>query len=185
MASEPPPSASIVLSPAFNLRCASALAADQSSISSRYRSHTQFTHPLIQQLSGSVGCGGTSTPAMYVDAFLRSAARAANSAGPSSRDPKTRRALSNGVGSVGVIVVEKVSVEAEELDSVFCDAEEPESVLRGRPGLRFGFGVVVSDGVSLLGTCFFPGGRTSGSAEFGGSSGLTSGIKGGDFRRFS
>lgn len=107
---------------------------------------------------------------MYVEADFFSAARAASSAGPSSLDPKTRRARSRGVGSVGVTVdVNVFDVDAEELESDFL-------------GSCF---VVDLEGSASLGTCFFPGGRTSGSAEFGGSSGLTSGSKGGDRKRLS
>jgi hypothetical protein len=50
-------------------RSASFLAAAHSSSSSPYRSQTQFTQPLIQQLSGSSGRGGTHTPATSTDFF--------------------------------------------------------------------------------------------------------------------
>lgn len=112
---------------------------------------------------------------MYVDADFFSAARAANSAGPSSLDPKTRRARSRGVSSAGVSVGVKV------LDG---DAEDPESGFCGLSDFRFAVGDVF-EGSPSLGTSFLPGGSTSGSAEFGGSSGLTSGIKGGDLKRLS
>src|SRR5450432_669991 len=62
----------------------------QSSISSPYRSHTQFTHPLIQQLSGSSGRGGTQTPATSVLFFSISDLL---SAGPPSREPNTTLAF--------------------------------------------------------------------------------------------
>ena len=71
---------------------AAALASAHSSSSSRYRSHTQFTHPDMQQLSGSSGLGGTIIPATLVLAFSISRRR---SAGPASRDPNTTRALAS------------------------------------------------------------------------------------------
>lgn len=114
---------------------------------------------------------------MYVDADFFSAARAANSAGPNSLDPKTRRARSRGVSSTGVSVV-----DVKVLDD---DAEDPESGSCWLLGFRFAVGDVAFEGSPSLGTCFFPGGSTSGLAEFGGSSGLTSGIKGGDLKRLS
>jgi hypothetical protein len=74
-------------------------AAAHSCNSSPYRSHTQFTHPLIQQLSGSSGRGGTHTPAIRVLLFSISARR---SAGPASRDPNTTRAFAK-VSSLSVL----------------------------------------------------------------------------------
>ena len=69
---------------------ASLLFAAHSSSSSRYWSQTQLTQPDIQQLSGSRGRGGTSTPAIKVDLLSISARR---SPGPASRDPKTTLAF--------------------------------------------------------------------------------------------
>ncbi len=103
---EPPPSSSMLTAPCSSMLClpsstspvaamllsvvstpascaanrlsASAVAIDHASISSRYWSHTQLTHPLMQQLSGSSGCGGTSTPATSdsYPLWLRGAPRA-------------------------------------------------------------------------------------------------------------
>jgi hypothetical protein len=109
--SHPPPSSSILVAtrlgaplpaticpdPVPSCRCACiaalacALFSAHSSMSSLYNSHTQFTHPDIQQLSGSVGFGGTLTPAMICEAAFISFRR---SAGPASFEPKTIRAFS-------------------------------------------------------------------------------------------
>src|SRR5277367_6074498 len=69
-----------------------------SSSSSLYRSHTQLTHPLMQQLSGSSGRGGTQTPAIKVLFFSISDLL---SAGPTRREPNTIRAFAN-VSSLSV-----------------------------------------------------------------------------------
>lgn len=52
-------------------------------------------------------------------------------------------------------------------------------------GFRFVDSGVDVFGAGLEGVCFLPGGSTSGSAELGGSSGLTSGIRGGEFSMLS
>jgi hypothetical protein len=106
----PPPSSSILTavrlgapcsvatlpapSDASLLACIAALAlalcSAHSSISSRYMSHTQFTHPDMQQLSGSVGFGGTRMPATSVEAASISILLSLTP----GFDPKTARALS-------------------------------------------------------------------------------------------
>ena len=106
----PPPSSSILtavclgapcsvatppaLSEASLLACIAALAlalcSAHSSISSRYMSHTQFTHPDMQQLSGSVGFGGTRMPATSVEAASISSLLSRTP----GFDPNTARALS-------------------------------------------------------------------------------------------
>lgn len=106
-ASLPPPSSSIVVAAAppsagaARARAslssrdfaifASWLFAAHSSSSSRYWSQTQLTQPDMQQLSGSVGRGGTSTPAIRIDFASTSRRR---SPGPARREPKTMRAFS-------------------------------------------------------------------------------------------
>lgn len=84
-----------------NLLSASAFAEAHASISSRKMSHTQLTHPLMQQLSGSSGFGGTTTPATTLLFARICANRSARSVGPRRREPKTTFALSAPLGSVG------------------------------------------------------------------------------------
>lgn len=121
----PPPSSSILTAVWLGLSCAAtmlplpsdasllaciaalakALCSAHSSISSRYMSHTQFTHPDMQQLSGSVGLGGTRMPAISVEAASISILLSLTP----GFEPKTVRALSSvisfcvfGGGSEGV-----------------------------------------------------------------------------------
>lgn len=117
-------------------------------------------------------------PAMYLDFACLACSFSARSAGPRVREPepKTMRARSCGV-SLGAAVVVDDAVDVEAAEVLAFEA----SVLRGRPGLRLGF----FSGVVSVGTGFFPGGKTSGAAEFGGSSGFTAGMSGGDLSKLS
>ena len=92
----PPNHTGILFFFAFNASLARCRAPCHSSISSRYISHTQCTHPLhqsgipretydIQQLSGSSGRGGTLTPSTIRTDCGSGPARGA---GPANREPK-------------------------------------------------------------------------------------------------
>jgi hypothetical protein len=108
----------------FSRACADLAA--HSSKSSRKRSHTQFAHPLMQQLSGSCGRGGTSTPAIRV---LCSFINLRLSIGPANLLPKTSRALARrsscsvlgssvgGDGVAGVRVADAVTCKGWERSS--------------------------------------------------------------------
>jgi hypothetical protein len=159
----PPPSSSMLIATfldfslrACNAALASALFAAHSSMSSRYMSHTQFTHPDIQQLSGSVGRGGTMTPAISCDFASISAFR---SAGPAIRDPNTIRAFSRvssfcvfgsdpvggGLGAVrvkgctfdiGLDMISRKNVNVLKEAYNKCSADLRRTPLSGLPGRR-------------------------------------------------
>ena len=67
----------------------------------------------MQQLSGSSGRGGTSTPAMRVEA----ASRRARAAGPARRDPKTTLARA----AVAALVEADLGVVLVVVDELGCE----------------------------------------------------------------